>query len=233
MARKLTESQRVIRQLQTAFSNAELSRMLGYKGTTQVRKISGGKSNLSPARLEQARQLLQSQGIAPSRRTPRPSEIRERQRRFRKTKGWQEIPMSVYLQYISSHSFNAEKASNKLNIMGIRYVYYHDRLQAYFLSREHLNPDDITPLRMTGVFFQSTFTNKNGENVVQSPVYPWLSVYTEDEMSGDWDTISEATTDFLINEVDAFEPEEPFPNASPRYWEPEDDVVFLGFVGEG
>jgi hypothetical protein len=86
---------------------------------------------------------------------------------------------------------------------------------------------------MTGVFFQSTFTNKNGENVVQSPVYPWLSVYTEDEMMGDWDTISDATTDFLINEGDAFEPEEPFPNASPRYWEPEDDVVFLGFVGEG
>ena len=178
MARKLTESQKLVLLLQTRYSNKELSSLLGYKGTSQIRKISSGQRNPSSGVLDRLQFLINDLGLNPSRRTPRPSEIKAKQQTLRKT-AWRKVSRETFLSsFPISDLFQLEA---KLDKLSISYFYYNQGIDSFFLSnKENKNP---VPNQTTGLLFEVSITKNEGTPdeyvIVQYPVYPVITIFSD------------------------------------------------------
>lgn len=85
MARKLTESQKVIRRLQSQFTNKEIAQLIGYKSTSSVTRIASGKQELNGIHKHLADSVLQIRNIRKTAPTKKQlKEYRKKKRNIRK-----------------------------------------------------------------------------------------------------------------------------------------------------
>lgn len=178
MARKLTESQKLVRFLQTRYSNKELSSLLGYKGTSQIRKISSGQRNPSTGVLDRIQFLVNDLGLNTSRRTPRPSEIKTKQQTLRKT-AWRKVSRETFLSsFPISDLFQLEA---KLDKLSISYFYFNEGIDSFLISNKE-NKSPITN-QVTGFLFEISMTKKQDTDneyvMTQYPVYPIITIVSD------------------------------------------------------
>lgn len=178
MARKLTEAQKLIRLLQTQYTNSSLSSLLGYKGTSQVRKISSGTSNPSRRVLSRLQEIAASLDITTERRIPRPSDVKRKQGILRKST-WQKSSLPSFLSF--AQPMDEQSILTKLQYRFLDHYLFNESYDAFLLSNVPLtNP---VPNQVTGFMFEVSYTKNAGTdnetNIIQYPIYPIITILSE------------------------------------------------------
>lgn len=191
MARKLTESQRLIRLLQTKFTNQEIAGLLGYKSSSSISAIAKGKKSLPNDRLYTA---IEQVSLYINRRTiPSPKYIKQRQQKIRQQRhkpkpiffpsDWVERTLEDFLDSMSE-IYDEFQLTAKLEKWNINYFYYNEKLDVYFFSNKHMKPSKLKPNMTTNILFEYLSKREsegddgksNFDVQVQYQMYPIIAI---------------------------------------------------------
>lgn len=184
---KLTESQQIIRRLQSLFPNTELAHLLGYGGKRPgdaISAISRGSRNLPQDKLHKALGLLDQYNVRKSPLSPK--QIRERQKQLRNksskegkkkppTKGgpqrdresnWREVSQEFFLSTIRVE--DDAKLLTRLGFRNIAYYYWNPSYQIFWLS---VKPTTPSAPKLGFLLYEFGFTKDNGVHYLQYPFY--------------------------------------------------------------
>ena len=189
---KLTDSQRLIRRLQSKFTNREIAELLGYKSSSSVSRVSRGTGNLSSDKLHKAEQLAQDYGV---RKSPlSKSQVKKRQQKLRKeqkkhpTQGgilnvlWRRSSIQEFL-HAKIPVYDYDRYMAKADKHHLSYVYYSSVMGVYLLSDTSFPPSEIQPWDVSSYSFRfvAEKTRRDGDSytIVQYPYYVWMYVVTD------------------------------------------------------
>ena len=194
---KLTDSQRLIRRLQSKFTNREIAELLGYKSSSSVSRVSRGTGNLSSDKIRKAEQLAQEYSV---RKSPlSKSQVKKRQQKLRKEHQkkpilggepvalWRQSSIEAFLHAMVP-IYDHERYTAKMDKHHLNYVYYSRSMGAYLLSDTGFAPSELQPWYVSAYSFRfvSEKTRRDGDSytIVQYPYYVWMYVVTDRET---WD----------------------------------------------
>lgn len=233
MARKLTESQKLIRRLQSQFTNREIADMLGYKDVDSISRISRGKRNLSTDKLNRANEI--SEEVKLPKRTPSPKQVKERQKVLRKggnegkrkfKSDWIPVSMESYLNGLILA--DRDKYVNRLDFRQLRFAYYSPVYDVYMLFNRKMKLYDIQPNEVTSASFefiyQSSFESER--RVIQYPFYP-ITSFTDKVDSFNQVLDDLFTFMFEVDSDRAYSPDDFYSNLYR-----EETLHFLALVGQ-
>ena len=191
MARKLTESQRLIRLLQTKFTNQEIAGLLGYKSSSSISAIAKGKKSLPNDRLYTA---IEQVSLYINRRTiPSPKYIKQRQQKIHQQRhkpkpiffpsDWVERTLEDFLDSMSE-VYDEFQLTAKLEKWNVNYFYYNEKLDVYFFSNKHMKQSELKPNMTTNILFEYLSEREhkgddgksNFDVQVQYHMYPIIAV---------------------------------------------------------
>ena len=197
MARRLSESTKLIRQLQVQYTNKEIAKMLGYKSPNIIVKVSNGNGNLSKQSIQKANSILNTSGRL--NKIPTPTQVKRKQQTLLRNSSWRQVSINSFLASIDVSDY--ERLVEVLESFDIVFAYYHHDLGEYLLSINYLEPSTITTSNVTNLLFEFVFMDIDDTNdedvIVQYPFYPWKSIVPIDAMQN-FETLQAGINTFLL-----------------------------------
>lgn len=202
MAKKLSDSARIIRELQLHYTNRQIADMLGYKDVGSINRISRNKRNFSASKLEQARNILTQNNHNIHKRPPSRTTIQQKQKKIRLTFNWTKSSRGHFIDAVQP-VLSLFQLLGKLQSLSLHFFYYNANLNIFLISDSHLNLENVPTNITTGLLYESSYTKSEGNiekelQVVQYPVFPFPTVLKDSSFTS-WNQMNADELQFELD----------------------------------